>query len=436
MKKLSVLLFAIILSLCFVFSSACVKRGDYLPFVSDDETSEDEGTILPMNAINLMLGYSAREVEDTELDGAFTSSYNELAAKLFKLIHEGDNELISPLSIELALGMTANGAKGRTKTQMEYALFGGTPVETFNKYNLAYVSSLLAEKSTSVQVANSIWMKDDPYFTVESDFLQTNADYYDAAVYKAPFNDQTLTDINSWVSDKTDGMIDKILDEIGKDAIMYLINALLFDAEWKDQFENSFENDFTLENGKVKSVDMLRGDLRGYVHSDLAEGFIKSYKGGRFAFCAMLPNKGVSVQDLVNAMDGKSLTGYFNSAKNEKVVFMMPKFSLNCEFDLIETLAALGMTDAFDPFLADFTALGSYRDSNIYIALVKHKTAIEVTEAGTKAAAVTIVGMEKATSVGPGHEEIVHHIYLDRPFAYFILDTYTNTPLFMGTYEK
>ncbi len=441
MKRYIVFLLAIIMLSAFAFSSACDLSKKPSGNIGDPSYSGSHSANEPYipqpasgKTTDLMLGYTAGDVQAVALENAYRSAYNAFTADLFKRLYEGKNELISPLSIQLALSMTANGAAGATKTQMEAALFGGDDLDVFNAYNMSYVKSITEQTNVRINVANSIWFKDDPLFTVKGEFLQKNADYYDAAAYKSPFNDDTLKDINGWVSNKTDGMIDKILDDISKDAIMYLINAVLFDAEWSMKFEAESDEYFTCADGTKKQMTIMRDEVSGYLESDFAEGFVKYYKGGRFAFAAMLPKDGYTVKSVVESLTGEKLTSYFASKVSDMVALKMPKFKLDYEADLNDYLIAMGMEDAFDPNSADFSKLGAYNDANIYIDFVKHKTAIEVGEAGTKAAAVTAVGIAKGTAVMP--EPKIHYVYLTRPFIYFLLDTETNTPLFMGTFEK
>lgn len=425
MKKILRIAVCLIMALTLTLFAACGTTVG--------GSSAYEPKPVSVKTVDLMAGIVG-SAEESALGEEFTGTYNNFAVNLYKKLHEGDNELISPVSIEIALAMTANGAAGNTKTQMENVLFGGADITDFNGYLYSYVQSLTSANDVSIKLANSIWFKDDPDFSVKQAFLQTNADYYAAQAYKSPFDGNTLSDINAWVGNHTDGVIDKIIEEISKDAVMYLINALLFDAEWQDKFQiEAYKSDFMTEGGDKKQIDTMSGVTYGYLSAKNCEGFVKYYKGERFAFCAMLPNEGVSVKTVVDGLDGAALTQYFKSTVSEKVSFTMPKFKLDYSKKLNDALIALGMADAFNPYLANLTGLGSYKDANLFISFVQHKTAIEVTEAGTKAAAVTAVGIEKATAMP---DEKVHYINLNRPFVYFILDTTTNTPLFMGTYEK
>ena len=207
------------------------------------------------------------------------------------------NPLISPLSVLCALAMTANGAKGETLAQMEDVF--GLPVQELNGYLHAYMDSLPSGDKYKVSLANSIWFKDDGRLKVERDFLQTNADYYGASIYKAAFDNATRKDINGWVSNRTNGMIKNILDKIPDDAVMYLVNALAFDAEWqniykKDKVKNGI---FTMESGQAKNVEMMYGLEHMYLDDGNATGFIKYYADRKYAFVALLPNEGIPVGD-------------------------------------------------------------------------------------------------------------------------------------------
>ncbi len=438
MKKLTSIILVVLtcatatVSACELNSAGKTDSGSYVAATSENSTSDPY--VYEPSTVRLTSGYVGANVKTEALNEAYRAAFNSFTANVFKELYNGDNALISPLSIELALAMTANGAKGETLGEMENTLFGGGSINNFNANFKWYLDSVASQKDVVFSVADSIWFKDDEYFTVEDKFLQTNADYYSAEAYKAPFNDATLKDINGWVKSATSGMIDSILDKIDKDAVTYLINALYFDADWAEQFEQEASlGVFTTENGKNRNEYFMFGSENVIYENDYAEGFAKKYKGGRFAYLSMLPKEGVTMREMISSLDGEALTKYFASGKKAAVRYKMPKIKLDYSTDLVETLKKLGITTAFDGYYADFSGLGGYKGGNLYISIVKHKTAIEVTETGTKASAVTAVGVNKATSVMPPEE--VRYVYLDRPFVYFILDTKTDTPVFMGAFN-
>lgn len=336
-----------------------------------------------------------------------------------------ENPLISPLSIVSALSMTANGAAGETKAQMEEVLGAGT--ETLD----SYFSSLQEAKKDDKQLklANSIWLKDTPTLHVEDAFLQKNADAFGAGIYTAPFDDSTQKAINDWVNQYTDKMIPEILDEIPDDAVMYLVNALAFDAKWEKVFETTQVRTgrFTSRAGAEQTGDFLYGESRQYLSGEHAEGFLKYYEGQKYAFAALLPEEGMGIEEFVSGLTSEQLHAILSSPQDETVEFGMPKFKTEFEDELSGSLQALGMTDAFDGSLADFSALGSSDDGNILISRVLHKTFIQVDEAGTKAGAATAVEMVAESAM-----EYPHSVYLERPFLYMIVDTETRLPVFLG----
>lgn len=392
------------------------------------------GCATTVQAADLMDGVTANTVTGKGADDAFISSQMRLAVALFQSsvsASKDKNVLISPLSIQLALAMTANGAAGETRNEMEALLGGEITLEDLNEYLYSYVNNLPSEEKYKLQIANSIWFRDDEdRLQVEQDFLQYNADYYGAQAYKAAFDDQTLKDINSWVDDHTGGMIDKILEEIDPDAVMYLINALVFDAEWQTVYDKSavYKGSFTNINGEEKSVDMMHSEESVYLQSENATGFIKPYKDGKYSFAALLPNDGVDIYEYVSGLTSDDLLDILNNAKSGMVIATMPKFSYEYELTMNDVLKELGMPTAFDGSSADFSKMAHSSRGNIYIGDVLHKTFISVDELGTKAGAVTKVQMNDECAVMS--DWVVN---LNRPFVYMIIDDETNLPIFIGT---
>ena len=386
-----------------------------------------------VSANDLMKDVPAKAVDVLPDMDAGAAAAADFGVRLFKTsMEEGENTLISPLSVLYALAMTTNGADGETLAQMEQVL--GMDVDNLNSYMLAYLDLLPETKDYKMSLANSIWFKDDPNFAVEQSFLQTNADYYGAGAYKAAFDEGTRNDINNWVKEHTDGMIPEIIDEIPDEAIMYLVNALAFDAKWADEYEEHQirEGRFTMEDGTRQEVDMMHSEEYTYLEDDLATGFIKYYKDRKYAFVAMLPNEGVTVSQYVDSLTGEHLRELLNNPQDLTVFASIPKFETEYDIEMSEVLQEMGMTDAFDWHVADFSRLGTYNvdGMNICINRVLHKTFISVSEQGTRAGAATAVEM-----VAEGAMEIVEfkEVVLDRPFVYMLIDCETNLPFFIGT---
>ena len=392
------------------------------------------GCATKVQAADLMEGVQANTVTGKAADDAFAQSQMRLAVELFQssvLESKDENVLISPLSIQLALAMTANGADGNTKAEMEALLGGEISLEDLNEYLYSYVNNLPSAEKYKLQIANSIWFRDDEgRLQVEKDFLQKNADYYGAQAYKAAFDDQTLKDINNWVKDHTDGMIDSILDQIDEDAVMYLINALVFDAEWQHVYDKSdvYKGKFTNIGGTEKQVDMMHSEETVYLQDENAIGFMKPYSGSKYNFAVLLPNEGVDIYEYIAGLTGESLMETLSTPQLGMVMATLPKFSYEYELTMNDVLKELGMPSAFSGDTADFSKMAHSSRGNIYIGDVLHKTFISVDELGTKAGAVTKVQMNDESA--PMSEWVVT---LNRPFVYMIIDNKTNLPVFIGT---
>ena len=387
---------------------------------------------LDISATDLMKGIKAEEVEGKTSDDKFLSAVSDFYFNLFKkTIDDEENSLVSPLSVFLALAMTANGADGNTLEQMEAVLGDGISIDELNEYLYTYINSLKSTEKSKLGVANSIWFRDDEgRFTAKPDFLQRNANYYNAAAYKAPFEDKaTLDDINNWVKDKTDGMIDKILDSISEDAVMYLINAVVFDARWETVYNkaNIASGKFTSISGEEQTAEFMFSEENKYLEDGRAIGFIKPYADGHYSFVALLPDEDVPIDDYIASLTGESFAATIKGATSTLVSAYLPKFSYDYSVKMNDALKELGMPDAFYGSTADFSRLGESSRGNIFIGKVLHKTFISVDELGTKAGAVTKVEIVDEAYV---ETKIVR---LDRPFVYAIVDNATGLPVFLGT---
>ncbi len=385
-----------------------------------------------VQAQDLMGEVKAKSVEGKKVDDLFINNTADFTVKLFQTsIDNTKNSLVSPLSVMIALAMTANGADGNTLAQMEEVLGNDISLEDLNQYLYYYANNLPSEEKSKFKIANSIWFRDDENrLTVEKDFLQNNADYYDAQIYKAPFTDQTLNDINAWVKMNTDDMIDKVLEEIRDDAVMYLINAIVFDAEWKVIYNESsvYEDTFNLKDGTKKTIDFMRSEESKYLDDGNATGFIKPYYNDKYSFVALLPNEGISLDSYIESLSGEGFINTIANAEPATVNATMPKFSYAYEVQLNDILKDLGMPEAFDPTAANLKKMGKSSRGNLFIGDVLHKTFISLDEKGTRAGAVTKVEIRDESAPSD-----LKFVKLDRPFVYGIVDNSTNLPVFIGT---
>ncbi len=377
---------------------------------------------------------AAEEAEGVAMSEDFVQAAADFGIALLQRQEQGENVMISPVSLLYALGMTANGADGKTLSEMEDVLFGGISVDTANGHFLHFSENLPdGTGGVSLDIANSIWFNNkNAAFSVNAAFLGKNATYYGAGAFGRDFSNPASVDaVNQWVSDNTDGMIPRIINQLKPEDIMLLVNTVLFDGKWKDTYSESDIRPFTFTayDGGQKETEMLCSRENSYFELGRGKGFCRPY-AERYSFVGLLPDAEVDVYDYLADLTGEKLIEALNSKKYAKTLIRIPEFTFDYDTDATEALKALGMSRAFSGS-ADFSRLGTYEGGNISIGSVIQKTRIELTRDGTKAAAATVVTM-MATSAGPGTYVPPVEIYLDRPFVFAIVDNETNLPLFCG----
>lgn len=385
--------------------------------------------VLNTEATELSSGYVRKTSAKGELTDSFTIAMAEFSLELFKglVTNDEENDLFSPLSAAVCLAMIANGTGGETRAQMEAAF--GMDIDTLNESLFAYTSSLYTDGDCKLNLANSIWFRDEQNrLHVKEEFLQTNADWYDAQIYKAPFDKSTLDDINEWCRHYTGGMIEKMIDEIDRDTVMYLINALAFDAKWAVKYADSevVEHPFTNYGGTEATVKMLCSEEELYLAGDGVKGFAKNYSGDGYCIVALLPDEDRDIYEYIASLDGAAWLSLWNSRSSAAVTVMMPEFTYSVKMKLNDTLRAMGITDMFNSDAADFSKLGYSERGNLYCSDVDQKVFIQVDRSGTKAAAVTWGTVKDEAYIE------TNRVILDRPFVYAIVDISTGLPIFIG----
>lgn len=396
---------------------------------SGDTAPINNAKVTENKTVNLMSNVKASNISvditpSVEDNKEAKNSVSNFAMEIFKENLTDENTMISPISIINALAMTSNGAVGPTLTQMENVI-GEDIGEYLKNYN-AYIE---ASEVNKVNLANSIWFRDSQRLEVKNDFLQKNKDSFDADIFSAQFDDETLVDINNWVSENTSGMIESIIDDIPNSAIMYLINAISFDAEWEEIYKetNIHELEFFNADGTVSKVEFMTSEEQKVIELDNAVGFIKPYKNNEFSFVGILPNKNSSIEDVVTELTNVNIQDMLANYTTEEVDVILPKFNLEYSVELSDVLVNMGIKDAFDSGNANFSNM-AMGDGNIFIGNVIHKTYINVDEKGTQAGAATAVEMLMKMSMPMPKREI----RLDQPFMYMIVDNRDGNPLFIG----
>lgn len=358
-----------------------------------------------------------------------SSGYAEImdfAIRLFQSsCAKGENVLISPVSMLFALGMTSNGAAGSTQSQMEDVF--GISVAELNQQLFTYQKALSETDPCQISIANGLWLRSG--VSVETDFLEANHSWYNAGIYEAPFNKQTAMDISQYVAEKTNEKVNDFLPDFSDSTVMYLVNALYFEADWAfpyvpEQIETGI---FTTEDGIEQNVQVMKATEYQYMEDNYAQGFIKSFAGNNYAFAALLPQEGIPISDYIESLSGAHLSELLENAEWDNVLVTMPEYTARVDRDFSNALQSMGMVNAFNPALSDFSALGSYQGNSLFIGSVQQKAFLDIGPNGAKAGAATAVELP-AGSLSPDTK------YLDftRPFIYVIFDCQSKIPLFVG----
>jgi serine protease inhibitor len=341
-----------------------------------------------------------------------------------------ENRMISPLSAYLALAMTVNGANGKTRIDMLKTLASeGLEIEDINAASrdlMVYLSK--TDPNNKLSIANSIWYRES--FSPDPAFLQSNADYFAAGARKLDFSDPKTVDvINRWVKDATEGTIEEIIDSIESDTVMFLINAIYFNAQWETKFEkkNTYDGTFAAPDGSVNAQFMKRSGMIQVIREDIASGVILPYENRKFAFLALLPKEGMTPEEMLSNLDSTELDEMIGRSMEQDASLILPKFESEYELGMKDILTNLGMGIAFDTENADFSLMQTNRATDLFIKDVTQKTFVRVDELGTEAAAVTKVEVGLTSMPMPEFE-----IRFDRPFFYCIVDMETGIPLFIG----
>jgi serpin B len=326
----------------------------------------------------------------------------------------------------MALGMTMNGASNATYAQMKSTLGFGAASDA--DVNASYKSTIALlrglDPSVDFRIANSIWYRNT--FAFNQSFLDVSKSTFDAQVSALDFGSpSSVATINNWVSSATSGRIPTIVDNIGGDQVMFLVNAIYFKGAWRDKFDPTQTQDAPFHGvaGDQTAKLMHRHGPISFYFSPQFFAAELPYGNKAFAMTILVPRDSVSVEAVAASLQASTWNTIVASLHELTTDVYLPKLQLQWSRTLNDDLAALGMHDAFDPASADFTRM-SPAGRSLYVNEVKQKTFVDITEEGTEAAAVTNVGIA-VTSLPPS-------LRADKPFIFVIRDRLSGTILFMG----
>lgn len=400
--------------------------------------------------------YKRADAHADAVSADIVEANTRLGLNIFEKLALGNHEnmMISPLSISIAMAMTANGTENESLAEMKEVLgYGKMDLPTVNEQFRELIASLVsADKDLVLEIADSIWLDETFSEEVKEEFITLLEESYDSELFKADFGDDATTGlINSWVDEKTHGRIDNIINSIDPDAVMYLINAIYFKAAWSVAFNKDATNNnkFFLADGTETEADFMSFIDSDDVHETIkygnylindqyVAGVRVPYGRGAFAFYAFVanPDYGTSNDDvlpldeIIGKIVEKGVADYLPSATYKDYRIILPKFKFEYKKSLKDIFKSLGLERIF--------ATGGLTAVNpmLYVSEITHKTYIETNEDGTEAAAVTEVVVEPGAAPGEEGPSRFLGFYGRRPFFFFIRDERNGTILFIGKVEN
>jgi serpin B len=391
-----------------------------------------------------LLGNTDQEKEEPQVSPEVTAVYAAVQSNLVNsnttfaldlyhaLSREEGNLFFSPYSISTALAMTYAGARGETETQMKETLCFTLPQSVLHPAFHGLDTNLTQRTSdiegVQLSIANALWGQIGYPFLL--DFRDTLTESYDAPLRLTDFAhapEEARMEINNWVSDATNGKIEDLMvpGSITPDTRLVLANAIYFKGTWKVRFDEACTTDlpfYRLDGSQVEVPMMGMQECFPYTNGTDFQAIELPYTGDALSMVIFLPRKGMFENFEARLSIGR-LDAILTQLCSERIALAMPKFEFTSEFSLADTLAELGMPDAFQSRVADFSGMDGTRD--LFIGHVAHKAYVAVNEEGTEAAGASGVGMTYSI---PQYEMML----IDHPFIFLIRDIETGTILFMG----
>ncbi|MGV8119008.1 MAG: serpin family protein [Candidatus Xenobiia bacterium LiM19] len=362
-------------------------------------------------------------------DKSASASFTDFGFNIYRELlkqSSGKNIFISPTSIAMAISMVYNGAEKDTASAIAAVLkMNGVSIDNTNKQCKSLMNSLkTADPSVELSVANSLWCRKGVPF--DEKFIKRVKDSF-AAVVSDQMNAAAM---NGWVSRNTKGRIQKIIDSVPANAVMYVINAVYFKGQWSARFDKKLTRDldFHISVDKTKKHPMMsqKGKYL-YYKGNTFQAVSLPYGKKRLSMFVFLPDPKSSLKDFHRTLTTSNWNQWMASFSEYDGAVVLPRFKCEYEAELNNSLKSLGMAAAFDPATANF---GGISKEKLYISRIKHKTYVDVNEEGTEAAAVTSTEMKMTSVIS---EQKSFKMTVDRPFFFAIVDTKDNSVLFMGS---
>ena len=423
----------------FLFATLMLLAGMLTGCGEEDNPVGD-----PYTKVAYMLP-KAEEIELSVDQYQLIEKNNDFSFNLFRTINELDKEkksnFLSPISVTYLLSMLNDGAAGNSSKEIMTMLgFGDSDAKSINELCKVMIEGApKVDPNVYVDISSYIAANSHKGVTLETMFQKDMEAYYRAEAASLDFSSpDALKTINGWCYKKTDGKIEKILDELDADALLVLMNAVNFKATWVRKFDekNTQTETFTKDDGKTVQIPMMHQEALILYGSNSTYSRILLPFGGTNALWYMhilLPNEGKTVDDVLNTLNAKDWRENWWNTDVYQMDIKIPRFTTTARNDLVPSIKKLGAPSIFDPKKADFSKMCSnYKD--IYVNELLQKAAIDVNEKGSEAVAVTLAGMN-VTASGSDPKWKKGYFYCDTPFVYLIEETSSGAIFFIGTFR-
>jgi serpin B len=363
---------------------------------------------------------------------------NAFAVGLYsQLKSQPGNLFFSPESISTALAMTYAGARGETAAEMANVLHFTLPPDQLHPA----IGTLLRERNGAhdgytLKEADALWGQKDYIFL--GDYLKLTKENYNAATYGVDFKEAAEASrqiINQWVEQQTENKIQNVIGQGGlnEHTRLVLTNAIYFKGDWQAQFDKrrTKNEDFHVSAAQTVNVPLMhRTDNFNYLDGGTFQALEIPYKNKELSMIVFLPKAVDGLSDFEQSLSPISMVQWLGQLKPaSEVIVAMPKFKMESQFGLKNTLAAMGMGQAFDPKQADFSGIAPkevmQRDGNLYINAVIHKAYVDVNEEGTEAAAATAISAKRVVTTQPVFRA-------NHPFLFLICENHSGSIIFIG----
>lgn len=357
---------------------------------------------------------------------------NAFAVKLFEKTAKMQSTVISPVSVSYLMAMLANGANGQTKTDIMKALqLTDNDLDEMDAlYRMMIQRCGSLDKETTLRIANYFAMNKD--VELKDAYANNMKTIFNAGIESLDFTSpKTTAHINNWCKKNTNGMIPSIINNVDANATAYIMNAIFFNGTWADKFNksNTKNENFKGYTRDITMVPMMhKSDKLLYWANDMYAAVRIPYGNGSYTMTVMLPNEGKSIDEMLKSMENADFTAWRQDAEQCIVDLKLPRFTTEADVTLNNIISELGAANIFSS-KADFKNIAN---TNMFVSQMFQKAKIEVSEEGTKAAAVTaaIMTMSALPTEEPKH--VTFHA--NRPFVYMITEANTNAIFFMGQF--